>query len=873
MARLQPVRGNPEAKISTIFEEFSGGINLVDSDDTIGTNQLRHAQNVSFDSEGTLKNRKGWLENPYLSSILTSNPGNPLEAIPAVIQYDVKAYYSNREVKFTNESETLTEKMYLTNKAKVGDSCTLVFNVDTSDTTSGMEVRVTVGDSYEDYQDQTQFRANIEMTLTQEMVDAGYVEYSISKIFSVGYFNAFFRNIKFVATDQLYLIEGEPIAREILGLFVLKDKYNQLPSLINGLEYAKGDTKIAEYNLGTNTPILSENPPMVFIVLWSDFNNRYYINGHFHTNSPHYTGTFMKTYPLNSTFFEGDVARLSRSLMSVSVITSFQKTDELIISLEGIDCLIGIKDSSVKGVSALEINSYGKDIIPGDKWWSGTLENKAYKPTPMEIRRVGFNVLGSNPLTWIGEVPSTANTIHGMFLTIGGNKPIYSIPTNKTFIVHVMRQGSMIPSIKFYEWVDGDRIEVPYIVEGTYLNNSSMYALSVTLLASTNNEIEISVTLATTPATIYRDIYDVDLPSDRDPKEVPSLTVSKFKTIKVYDRLVLFGGNTIWYSDFTNPAYIPNYNYLTLPFDENKDEIVNITFFRSSYMIFTRNSIYKLSGGFDISSMAVDLVSENIGCIAPNTVKMVNNELIFLSNIGLYSLKSETFRQDMENVRSLENKIYPIFDQYTFEDAVAITTDDQYILYLGNAADYNLLSKKETFKVGNRNYLVPDMIRYYYNKDSFVFDVLPDNEYLLYIQSLSHTPLTFRGDKVYTLEESARDFNIPYEIFFETAGVSLGYPAHEKKVKKMWVKMNKDLFTKGIKFDIYMDGILRHTITEFTEGDVGVIALGDSNSDQRMLRLPSLKGRNFTIRCRVEDGSPIDFNTISLEWKLGKMRG
>ena len=223
MARLQPVRGNPEAKVSTIFEEFSGGINLVDSDDTIGTNQLRHAQNVSFDSEGTLKNRKGWLENPYLSSILTSNPGNPLEAIPAVIQYDVKAYYSNREVKFTNESETLTEKMYLTNKAKVGDSCTLVFNVDTSDTTSGKEVRVTVGDSYEDYQDQTQFRANIEMTLTQEMVDAGYVEYSISKIFSVGYFNAFFRNIKFVATDQLYLIEGEPIAREILGLFVLEN--------------------------------------------------------------------------------------------------------------------------------------------------------------------------------------------------------------------------------------------------------------------------------------------------------------------------------------------------------------------------------------------------------------------------------------------------------------------------------------------------------------------------------------------------------------------------------------------------------------------------------------------------------------------------
>ena len=47
----------------------------------------------------------------------------------------------------------------------------------------------------------------------------------------------------------------------------------------------------------------------------------------------------------------------------------------------------------------------------------GSEPNNAYKPSPMEIRKVGFNVLGDDPLHWVDYQGLTTDIIQGVYLT------------------------------------------------------------------------------------------------------------------------------------------------------------------------------------------------------------------------------------------------------------------------------------------------------------------------------------------------------------------------------------------------------------------------------------------------------------------------
>ena len=94
---------------------------------------------------------------------------------------------------------------------------------------------------------------------------------------------------------------------------------------------------------------------------------------------------------------------------------------------------------------------------------------------------------------------------------------------------------------------------------------------------------------------------------------------------------MLYKGNTLWFSVYGNPNYFPYKNYVNLPLVGN-DEIVSINYFRGSYIVFTKERIYRISGYYP--DITITMINDSIGCIAPNSIKSFNNTLVFLTYDG-----------------------------------------------------------------------------------------------------------------------------------------------------------------------------------------------------------------------------------------------
>ena len=152
----------------------------------------------------------------------------------------------------------------------------------------------------------------------------------------------------------------------------------------------------------------------------------------------------------------------------------------------------------------------------------------------------------------------------------------------------------------------------------------------------------------------YIDYYPVGSVEDAVPVEV--LNLQEYNILEVGHRLVYYSGDIIWFSELFRFDYIPHNNYIALPINPT-DKITRIIYYRGGYIIFTKDEIFKMSGTFGLSNFEIKSVNKFIGCVAPNTVREIGNELIFLSREGLYKLKSSVFQENLENVEKIDRAI------------------------------------------------------------------------------------------------------------------------------------------------------------------------------------------------------------------------
>ena len=325
------------------------------------------------------------------------------------------------------------------------------------------------------------------------------------------------------------------------------------------------------------------------------------------------------------------------------------------------------------------------------------MENNAYKPSPMEVRNTGFNILGDNPLYWIDYPGLSTDSIQGMYLTLAENLPISVIPSGTKFMVNILYTGS--DTGFSFVFKEGETELTATVEVNDNLSSNGLKVYDVTFNTAPTSEVEIKITKNNATIDEYYDYYSVGS-VDPEAKPVAALNIGDYGMCEVYKRAVYYKGDTMWFSEINNFSYVPNYNYVSLPI-EPTDEITKIVFFKSVYIIFTKQRIYKMIGAFGDDDNQLMPVNLSVGCHAPNTVIPVENELYFASPRGLYSLRSSEYREGIENLRELDTKVKQLTSDVTMylgertdpavryngisEAAYAVRYKDKYMLFFNTA--------------------------------------------------------------------------------------------------------------------------------------------------------------------------------------------
>jgi len=526
-----------------------------------------------------------------------------------------------------------------------------------------------------------------------------------------------------------------------------------------------------------------------------------------------------------------------------------------------------------------------ESATPADPWtYVGAFTGKtnaAYKPNGIEARKVGFNVLGTSPLSWLDTQAILTESIQGVFITTTDRKPVQIIPSGTKFHVNIMCTGTENDFvIEMSE--NGEALELKSTLNATY-SSSGLRVYDVELVTQPSSEVEIQISYAESTVEIepYFDYYYTgSVPADA--KAIEQLNVGDYKMVEMYDRVVYFKGNVLWFSEIARYDYIPNYNFIILPIDST-DEVTGIKFFRTSYIIFTKRRIYKISGDFESASLTLDLVNANIGCTAPRTPMVIGNLMFFVSTQGLRALKTDSFRENLENVVEFDEAINPLIKCNEFSQAIMYK--DQYVLLFNNG------DAPGEITVNYRPFPIPNALRYYYRTGGFVSDEYGLGGQPDFIFMENGLMYSLRDNGCYRYGDAYSDFGKDYDCLLETAGITFGYPSHEKKVKAVTMKAGGGSSNQPIQVDLAADGELVSSSSMIPTGEVdGSVIYENQNPDlkdselittlfgegvynyhTKKMRL-SAKGKNIALRLQASADDRLTIQSIGYVYKLGKIK-
>jgi hypothetical protein len=120
------------------------------------------------------------------------------------------------------------------------------------------------------------------------------------------------------------------------------------------------------------------------------------------------------------------------------------------------------------------------------------------------------------------------------------------------------------------------------------------------------------------------------------------------------------------------------------------DDITGLAVFKERIIVFKQRSIWQITlsftqaGNFFITEPNLTLITASKGCIAPNSIQFVENDLYYLSQRGVHSLGyQQGFTLDALRTNEMSFKVRPFFEGMTYsqmQGATAVYTDFKYIL-------------------------------------------------------------------------------------------------------------------------------------------------------------------------------------------------
>ena len=121
------------------------------------------------------------------------------------------------------------------------------------------------------------------------------------------------------------------------------------------------------------------------------------------------------------------------------------------------------------------------------------------------------------------------------------------------------------------------------------------------------------------------------------------------------------------------------------------DQVVGLRSFREDLIIFCRNSIWKLSNINNSSTIAVEPITKNIGCLDGRSIQEIGGDLVFLAPDGIRTLAGTVRIGDVE-LGTVSRAIQPVMKDIadnigTYNvSSIVIRDKSQYRLYYGSSS-------------------------------------------------------------------------------------------------------------------------------------------------------------------------------------------
>ena len=165
----------------------------------------------------------------------------------------------------------------------------------------------------------------------------------------------------------------------------------------------------------------------------------------------------------------------------------------------------------------------------------------------------------------------------------------------------------------------------------------------------------------------------------------------KFCTI--HDKHLVVAGaatapNTIFYSGTSDIDDFSSTGSGSIVLD---DQVVGLRSFRDDLIIFCKNSIYKLVNINNSSTIAIQPITQNIGCLDGKSIQEIGGDLVFLAPDGIRTLAGTVRIGDVE-LGTVSRAIQPIMKDIADNissfniSSIVIRDKSQYRLYYGTSS-------------------------------------------------------------------------------------------------------------------------------------------------------------------------------------------
>lgn len=319
----------------------------------------------------------------------------------------------------------------------------------------------------------------------------------------------------------------------------------------------------------------------------------------------------------------------------------------------------------------------GTKLVEYDGMTAKVME--AYKPLPLEALYAGTNGLAEFPDNYMQDGTETFLRVDGVVpsLRLG----IANTPTE--FTAFISKPGAEIIQYKWeyklanretlllgQEWSETAKTWsfIPKDI-GDYVVQVSARVKGTTA----NPPID-------SPEVFQIPVYKVSAFDEN--KKVDTSQMHTCNQIMLHwERLIVYGDqkNTsrIYISHLENPRYFPVNN--SIDFENNEQEpLQKLVQFRDFIVAFMPSTIQALYGNGPTGNNSYRrvVIHTGLGCVAPETPKVIGNYIAFLSKEGIHYLKSIGTVEEKMNVEKIDSKIANLIIPQ--QDAAAVVFDNQY---------------------------------------------------------------------------------------------------------------------------------------------------------------------------------------------------